>query len=658
MKKLTFPLLLATALVAAGCSSDENVAEIDDSQRSAIELSGANSVSRAGFTEANTTLKLHYVSTKKTETGFDDGADKGNTLYMTSSATAAVDGTNTTTSVSAVTQTTGADGQKRYWDDVHGRNSNLSIYAIAVPNKTSITKNATAFNAWDTNVKEGSATAVANTIAWEVSATQTLETIADEDLAYSNNVSGENTLGFNTTSKTFEKAEGDKKLVFNHALSRFTINIKKGDGFGDFANSFNVSSVKFTGFDVKGTLDVVAGTISGKTGGEVETVGTKADYPATGTQTGYTYVAQVFPGTTIKDVATAMLTITVDGNVYPITGAQIYNALHAITSNAEDDIAALKPGKNYNLTINLKKTAIEITSAQLVDWVTINATEMTPSNAIALEATMEQNGGVKSNVVASDLYRSTSLATGYTEKTTLAADGKTMGTTWYWPNNNTKYYFRTISPQYTTVATATNDNITMTGGAIAATNDYIWGAPLEEKHGESATEHKFTYNNGYGDYLYSAIGPTESAIHLTQFHMMSNLQVNLTTSTGDDKVDLSGATVEILGAYNTATLDLCNAKITTPGDKVTSQAMTPNTGHTEHTYRAIPQSTSGITLKITAAGNVYNVKLPADTGIDAWLPGKAYVYTFKLVKTAIHITTAQLVDWETVTAPNKTVTIE
>ena len=649
MKKLTFPLLLATALVAAGCSSDENVAEIDNSQRSAIELSGANSVSRAGFTEANTTLKLHYVSTK---------GNTSETLYMTSSATAIMNSDKDEAAVSKVEQTTGADGEKRYWDDIHAKESKLSLYAIAVPNKTSISKNATNFNAWDTKQKKGTATAVANTITWEVSASQTLDKIADEDLAYSNNVSGTNTLGFKDNK--FEKAEGGKKLVFNHALSRFTINIKKGDGFGDFASSFNVSSVKFTGFDVKGTLDVVAGTISDNTSGAVEAVGTKAVYPATGTQTGYTYVAQVFPGTTIKDVADAMLTITVDGNVYPITGAKIYEALATYEANSEivSELASLKPGKNYNLTINLKKTAIEITSAKLVDWDTINGEEMTPSNAINLTATMEKSAGSQTTI-ASDLYRSTEPTKGYTadgNKNTLSAEN-VLGSSWYWPNNSTEYYFRTISPQNTPVATSDPNTITMEGGAITDGNDYIWGALLEEKHG-SATEHKFTYNNGYGDYLYSAIGPTESEIHLTQFHMMSNLQVNLTTSTGDDKVDLTNATVEILGAYNTATLALSNAAITFTGGKTASQAMTPNTGHTEHTYRAIPQTTTGITLKITAAGNVYNVKLPADTGIDAWLPGKSYVYTFKLVKTAIHITTAQLVDWEKVTARSQTVTIE
>lgn len=645
-------MLLATALVAASCSNEEG-AEYNDAGRSAIELGGANAVTRAGFTEANTTLKLHYVSTKVNASATDG---KTETLYMTSSATAEMDGTKTAESVSAVTQTTGADGEKRYWDDIHGKNSNLAIYAIAVANRTTITNNTngTAFNTWDTKQKEGTESEVANTLAWTVSTAQTLETIADEDITYSNNVKN---LRYDAVKKKFDKAEGEKSLVFNHALSRFTVNIIKGDGFGDFATDFKASSVKFSGMNVSGTLNVEDGTFSSVATGNVDAVGSRTNYPATGAQTGHTFKAQVLPGTTIKDVTTTMLTIVVDGNVYPITGAQIYKSL-TDNGNSEADCASLKPGKNYTLTVNIKKTAIEIMSATLVDWGEIRGEEMTPSNAIALTTTMEKSAGDAEKVVASDLYRSTSLATGYTEKTTLAADGETMGTTWYWPNNSTKYYLRTISPQNTAVdsdSSSDPNTITMTGGAIADANDFIWGAPLVEKH--DATQHTFTYANGYEAYLYPAIGPTESKIHLTQFHMMSNVQVNLTTSEGADKVDLTGATVEILNFYNKATLALSNAKITITGDKTSSQAMTPGSDN-KYTWRVIPQTVSDITLKITAAGNVYNVQLPADTGISSWLPGKSYVYTFKLLKTAINITSAKLVDWEKVTASNKTITLE
>lgn len=669
MKKITFPLLLATALVAASCTSDENINDGYDADagKYLIELgAGDKAVSRAGFTEAQTTLKLHYVSTRvaKSETfPYDDAADKTGNLYMTSSATAEIDGDGGVNDVSAVTQTTGTTGEKRYWDDIHGKNSKLALYAIAVPNKTTITKNASSFNGWDTKQKEGTATSVSNDIAWTVSTSQTLATIKDEDLAYSNNVKGDNSLVYSTTNKRFEKANvvDGKTLVFNHALSRFTINVKKGDGFGDFSDTeFKVTSVKLSDFTTGGTLDVTAGTMSSTASAAVDAVGSQADYMDGENKLGYTYVAQVFPNTTIKDVTSTMLTIVVDGNNYPITGDEIFKSLQSNNSTVDESkISSLNPGTNYNLTIIIKKTGIEIASAKLVPWEEINGTEMTPSNAIALTAKMEESAGTQTTI-ASDIYRSTTLATGYADnKNTLSAEN-VLGSVWYWPNNDTKYFLRTISPQETTVTTATNDYITMEGGAIATTNDFIWGAPFVETHGESATEHKFTYNNGYADTdLYGAIGVTKTPIHITQFHMMSNIEVNLSTSSGADNVALSDAKVEIMNYDNSATLALSNAAITLSGTPTeTSGAITTTSDHLKHTWRVIPQTTSGVKFKITAAGNVYVVNLPAETGIADWLPGKSYVYNFKLLKTAIEVTSAKLVDWETVTAADKTITLE
>lgn len=669
MKKFTFPMLLATALVAASCSNDEyaNDGYDADAGKYLIELgAGDKAVSRAGFTEAQTTLKLHYVSTRvaKSETfPYDDAADKPGNLYMTSSATAEIDTKGGVADVSAITQTTGATGEKRYWDDIHGKNSKLALYAIAVPNMKTITKNATAFNGWDTKQKEGTATSVSNDIAWTVSTSQTLATIKDEDLAYSNNVKGDNSLVYSTSNNRFEKANvvDGKTLVFNHALSRFTINVKKGEGFGDFSETeFKVTSVKLSGFTTGGTLDVAAGTMSSTANATVETVGSQADYMDGENKLGYTYVVQVFPNTTIKDADTEMLTIVVDGNNYPITGDEIFKSLQSNNPTMDESkISKLNPGTNYNLTIIIKKTGIEIAAARLVDWDTVNGALMTPSNAINLTALMEKTAGDASKVVASDLYRSTSLTSGYTtsgNKTTLAADGRTMGTTWYWPDNSTSYYLRTISPQGTDVATSTPNTITMEGGAIDDANDFIWGAPLQETH--DATPHSFTYSNGYDSYLYPAIGVTKSEIHITQFHMMSNIEVNLTTSTGEDKVALTDAKVEIMNYDNSATLALSNAAISLSGSKTETSGAITTTDHLKHTWRVIPQTTTDVTFKITAAGNVYVVNLPAETGIASWLPGKSYVYNFKLLKTAIEVTSAKLVDWETVTATDKEVTLE
>lgn len=670
MKKFTFPMLLATALVAASCSNEDLDSLFDDSNLSRIELGDAGNTTRTGFHDAETTLKIHYVSAKKAydESTFpyNDGPAEG--LNMTSTATAAVDGE---ADFSAVTQTTGSSGQQRYWDDIHGKNSLLTLYAIAVPNQTTITNtaNSTAFGNWDTNQKKGTTSSVSHEIAWSVSTTQTTTTIADEDLAYSNNISGGNTLGFNHGTKKFDIATGDKALQFNHALSRFTINVKKGTGFDDgYETNFKVTSVKLSSFGTSGSLNVTAGTMSNTANVDVEVKETQAvlnNTEPSPAQIGYTYSAQVLPNANLRANDNTMLTIVVDGNNYYIKGSEIYAALPGEDNETKQtNYGSVKSGNNYNLNITINKTGIAISQAKLVAWETISGTEMTPSNAVSLTTTMEGDAGV-ATTVASDLYRSTSLTTGYNENKTTLATNNTMGATWYWPDNTTAYYFRTIAPQNTTVSTNTTpdpdvDYITMTGGAIAVGNDYIWGAPLKEIHEEGADSHPIDYNveNGFNNYLYDAIGATESQIKITQHHMMSKIEVNLTTSETDDQVDLSEATVEIQQFYNTATLALSNALITTTGAKVETQAMTADSDYKKHTWRVIPQETSGIILKITAEGNVYNVPLPASTGIDRWLPGKSYQYTFNLLKTGIKISQAKLVDWITVTGTNQDITLE
>jgi len=673
MNKITFTLLFATTLVAGACTSDDNSTSNNngtDAGKTMIELGGAgeNVSSRAGFTGAATTLKIHYVSSRKAkdDSSFpyndglnDDGSAKGN-LYMTSSAIAAIDTEKTDASVSAVSQTTEANGTKRYWDDIHGKNSLLSLYAIAVPDKSSITKNGTKFNAWDTNQKEGITTAVANTIAWEVSSSQTSTTISDEDLAYSNNIKGKDVIGYDVENKKFQSAN----LIFNHSLSRFTINVKKGAGFGDFDTEFNVT-VKLLKQTTGGTLDVSSGTWTSTTKEkekEVTITNTKSDYKVSDVKVGYTYNAQVLPGVALKDVTATMLSIVVDGNNYNISGNDIYNALTANSQNLTD-AESLKQGKNYNLTVTINKKGIEIASAKLIEWTNVTGSELTPSNAIALTASMESSAGTQTSI-ASDIYRSTTLATGYTNKNTLSATN-TLGSAWYWPDNSTSYYFRTISPQGTTVTTATNDNITMTGGKIADGNDYIWGAPLEEKH-SSSDPHTFTYSteNGYYTYLYPAIGVTNSEIHITQFHMMSNIEVQLSTSNDASAVNLSDATVTIKGHKTIATLNLSNALITPTGGVSRGESLTVKETGT-FTWRTIPQSLTDVTIVITANGNNYEVKLAdiiksgtTDDKISSWIPGQSYIYQFKITKTGIKITSAKLVDWETVTSTIKDINLE
>ena len=82
-----------------------------------------------------------------------------------------------------------AAGQERYWDDAFGRDSKLTVYAVAVPNK-SVTDNIIADNMLDqaspTTVSPGWYTVASEKtkIDWQVSTIQTADTRSIEDLAY------------------------------------------------------------------------------------------------------------------------------------------------------------------------------------------------------------------------------------------------------------------------------------------------------------------------------------------------------------------------------------------------------------------------------------------------------------------------------------------
>lgn len=137
MKKITYPLILATAIAFAGCTNDDNDSgnEIDESLKTKIEFSlsdattgktfGAKSMSRAGFATP-TQIAARFVSTDNTNT-------RATRTVLT--ADAAGDKVYSTVDYAGTTY-------NRYWDDCYGRSANLSIYGVAIPGKNNV-KNGT-----------------------------------------------------------------------------------------------------------------------------------------------------------------------------------------------------------------------------------------------------------------------------------------------------------------------------------------------------------------------------------------------------------------------------------------------------------------------------------------------------------------------------------
>lgn len=557
-----------------------------------------------------------------------------------------------------------------------------------------------------------------------------------DDICFSNNIANYSTssddldkdkrLYFNTTDKQFTSGT----LEFHRAMSMFTINVYMGPGFTESDFKFKTgTNIAMKGFNKKGHLNIKKGEWtessievgndaiyegeSGYSWSKIDCTNDDQTNPALYTDEGgnkyYTLLAFVIPGTDIKNSAvTDALTFIINGNLYKVSMATLYNALYGnkanwnstLTSLQESDVfdlnsqttpeyTCLKAGINYEFNLTVGKTAIDKITASIVDWKTVTASA-NPDNALPLTITMETSAGNSSEELpaASRLFKSSTTTAGLSgvekgysntsgQYFDLAKGNGVQNTGWYWPSNSTYYHFRTVSPiqELTKDGDSESNYLTMIGGAINNTdtgnNDYIWGAPFKEKHSEST--HEITYNatNGYNhdDYLYPAIGPTKSTIHITQFHMMTDLEINLSTTTedgkDDDNVVVTGARVFLLNYANQANLMIGTGLVKDWDDITSSQEITGS--DTKFTWRTVPQSLSRgdnaddkVGIKIVLSdGNVYEIKdlsiLPvtitgsSDTTIGRWEPGTKYVYNLVLSKSKIESITATVVDWKTVT---------
>lgn len=567
-----------------------------------------------------------------------------------------------------------------------------------------------------------------------------LSVLYKDDVCYSNNIANYDTDGTvpskdkrlkfsNKQTKKFDSGI----IEFHRAMSLITLKFFPGAGFDpkssttfQFANGTNVA---MNGFNKKGYLNLQTGEwVTTPDGDKIETgnwttiCNTDEGDPKykghtknpNGTEPYWTLLAFVIPGNDLNtdaDAATkGALTFTIDGNEYKLSKQDLLNAIKSNGANCVDGIAngtvksdyltdgtKLKAGINYEFTLTIGKSAIDKISASIVDWQTVTA-EAAPDNAHDL-VNMEVSAGGTETPLASRLFKSattnadlTGVEKGYSNTTgdyyDLVAGTGVQNTGWFWPNNQTYYHFRTIAPQEDLKKDGDSDAnyITMTGDTRTGDNftagkDYVWGAPLKEEHGESPANHNIPYdqNEGYKDYLYPAIGPTKSTIHITQFHMMSDLEINLKTTTGDDIVDLTDATVTLNGYANTANLMVGTGLVTDWDNYITSptnltKATAATSGYDQtFNWRVVPQvitatDTHKVSLVIsTNDGNIYEIKdlstLPVTIGstattIPTWEPGKKYIYNLTLKKTGIDHITATVVNWVNVEATNENITIQ
>lgn len=762
MKKYFYALCMATALGTVGCSDDKESVELDNSMKTPIQFSmtdeggsaitKADPMTRAGFT-SNTAIVMKMKSVHSTNTS--------DVKYTVTNAVAGEEDTSKKYSAVTFTNSTSVINQ-RYWDDAHGRNSQLSIFAVAVPNQETASSQLTlkggATTPWFTEETEDL------TIDWEVTKTSTsAANIDQEDLVYSNNIqTGSEEKGvvewdFGTASykvydgedfsnlkagtmqfqlKEAARTDGPGKfdtghLIFKHALSRVTLNIKADEGFvpDDYAEG-KVTGVHLNNVPYEGTFNVQDGTWTVTTEGDVDLV--KEKTPDTGYNLKYT--GQIVPKYAIqKDKEDVnMLQFTINNNVYYVTDKMVYDALDrdnsaslASDKNASGNIV-MKPGKNYVLNITVKKTKIESITATLADWLPVIGNY--ERNNAYLEFTNFVEKG--SHCPDFDLYRiednsdapstnqgeyqSKEWYTGYDAtgaRASLRQKGSTNvweATNWFFDSNIHFYHFRTVRKSLTTVIKPGSTPDPKDYFEIETGKDYHWGAPMTKSGGKDP---KYDWNEGYEDFIHYAIGATESTINLQEFHMMSQVDIVLTTTDGPDKVSLydetatpnKGTTVKITNIFQNGKVEMGRGLVSKTG--TISEYLVPSPATTSAADYYATQPSEGAAkskvyssyvipqeLKQTGAGtggtdvyvglviqtpdkNMYyvvqklseikaGVTTPDDgynhtngDPITRWYPGHHYTYTLTLKKTGIDKITCSLANWKEITGSSD-VTLE
>lgn len=725
MKVLFQPLILATVLVASACSSDikDDIQNIDPSTKTAITFVGQDNsarLSRAGFAE-NTQIAMHIRSTK----------DASNIRETRTWATAQEDKTQSDVSFSNIKAP--SDDNVRYWDDAFGRAAKLSVFAVAVPGKADVTNGADDKTLIDhlAGSTSWSTVALSEKIEWTVSRDQSgADAIPNEDLTYSNNIKEHGEGGaksYNYSTSAYDIIQGGElqfrlkdesfkdgpgkfdqgNLKFNHALSRVTINLVKGTGYGDGSFIFATdTNVKILNVPTSGTLNI-------ETGAWTDTVSLGITKMATTTLAAgakYSLVAQIIPGYVINDNDdTNVLEFIIDDNKYFITQDMMFEALDGKSGITEKTATTItmEKGRNYVFNITVGKSKIINVTATLEPWTDVIAEDQTMDNShITLDLFENASGSACNNF---DLYRlndaSAEINTGastaknwggnYTDKASLTQSGSKWETSWFFENNKSFYHFRTVD-QGTTIKesdTDEDDYFEIESGAQAS-HDYHWGAPFI-----SSTTSPIQYDKakGYTDFLSPAIGATNSTINLTELHMMSNINVVLRTTKTSNAVDLEVGTdqceVTLTHFYANGQVKIGNGLVTTTGSLTASAAFTkPDAGidATDAAYKktgaftfaAVPQALTrtegtehyvGITIKtpdnnqyyvvqklseIKATANGGSQNQVTDSEIDFWYPNHSYTYTFTLTKAGINDVTCTVSDWVYVTADNQDISLE
>lgn len=432
--KYTLPVVALCALAA--CSEDisseggKSIGGIDVSNgKELIALSQEGGITRASLTRAGFSAETKVVMRIKAEDNTSSAA-----RYAKAEATATANKTANHDGVGHNIAGEHSDlsyvpGWERYWDDAFGRNSKLTVWAFAIPNKTNATLPTWSDDGWtqidaSTNPNWYTDASEDVTVTWDVGAEQDATTITDKDLTYSNNIrtngeDGRYTYTWNSGTSEWvlggELADGPMTwtpkeagsttgkfdqghLIFKRALAKIEIRLKEGSGFNSSINTdfgwtkdrtTAEQNITLKGLYTDGTFNVSDGTWPTTNAHDItkmdETTGTPTN------QTTRTLLAYVVPGNNLASTGTNVIEFEIDNAKYYVTGTQIANAIkeyykvggeHASDAHASDyrNFTETEQGKHYIINLMVAKKGIERITAAIIDWEQVNSTDADAKN--------------------------------------------------------------------------------------------------------------------------------------------------------------------------------------------------------------------------------------------------------------------------------------
>lgn len=531
----------------------------------------------------------------------------------------------------------------------------------------------------------------------------------------SNNVKGDPNTPYDGRYRFVNRNDG-KLLEFKHAMSKITVNLKAGDGFtsGNFSIdpvvqlTSNAGTPSSSWANTTGTVNITDGTVSSSATPSVITMW-QAATPTSGynvTKEALVMPHSVFGGNT--GTYPIILRINADNNIYYVTSEMIRKAINSDTYTNSEGFET-EAGKNYIINVRLNQTDVSVrVTATVANWTEVSATQVAPViNLVGDLGDVASDWGADK---AFSFYRSsTSLNSGYSsgvskvngyypKESVLNYDHDDTTNKWsmnpvlYWPDHNTHYQFRAVWPE---TVTTTGDgvltsprvedgsgstidcqvikvkNVAYSAGSFPS--DLMIARPnvanVAGNCGSNESDVVHPKKNLYTEGICARTG----SIDLTFNYMMSQVEVNLSTSDGSNQVRLTGAVVEIVKVYNTGDVKLGDREVITTGDK---GAYTLNyvSGNNYHSA-IVPQSFTYDENHPLADGNTkfrISIMNEAGTAVDdiyyadiypilksgesirvapngKWESGYHYVYNLRLTKTGVKVT-ATLTDWTTVNA--------